>query len=157
MRVALRPVLWGSAFSAGCCLRAVRRYSHDVDLVEAVRDLTDGRGVDYAFEAIGLPFTIEACFEAIRRGGTAVVVGQVADGVKISIDPFVMSDQEKKLIGCNDGSTRMSIDFPKIIDLYMEGRIDLDSMVTDRIALDDVNDAFARMRQGQGIRSVIEY
>ncbi|QIM16281.1 Zn-dependent alcohol dehydrogenase [Leucobacter insecticola] len=131
--------------------------SRSADLVETVRALTNGRGVDYAFEAIGLPFTIEACYEAARRGGTAVVVGQVADGVKISIDPFVMSDQEKKLIGSNYGSSRQSIDFPKIIDLYMEGRIDLDSMVTDRIRLDQVNDAFAEMRQGRGIRSVIEY
>lgn len=131
--------------------------SREVDLLDSVRELTGGRGVDYAFEAIGLPFTIEACYEAIRRGGTAVVVGQVADGVKISIDPFVMSDQEKKLIGSNYGSSRQSIDFPKIIDLYMEGRVDLDSMVTDRITLDQVNEAFAEMRQGRGIRSVIEY
>lgn len=131
--------------------------SREVDLLETVRELTAGRGVDYAFEAIGLPFTIEACYEAIRRGGTAVVVGQVADGVKISIDPFVMSDQEKKLIGSNYGSSRQSIDFPKILDLYMEGLVDLDSMVTNRIALDDVNEAFAQMRRGEGIRSVIEY
>lgn len=131
--------------------------SREVDLLETVRELTGGRGVDYAFEAIGLPFTIEACYEAVRRGGTAVVVGQVADGVKISIDPFVMSDQEKKLIGSNYGSSRQSIDFPKILDLYMEGRVDLDSMVTDRITLDQVNEAFDEMRQGRGIRSVIEY
>lgn len=131
--------------------------SRETDLVEAVRELTGGRGVDYAFEAIGLPFTIEACYEAIRRGGTAVVVGQVADGVKISIDPFVMSDQEKKLIGSNYGSSRQSIDFPKIIDLYMEGLVDLDSMVTGRIAVDQVNEAFDEMRKGRGIRTVIEY
>lgn len=131
--------------------------SKENDLVDAVRWLTGGRGVDYAFEAIGLPFTIEACYEAVRRGGTAVVVGQVADGVKISIDPFVMSDQEKRLIGSNYGSSRQSIDFPKIIDLYMEGLIDLDSMITDRIAVDEVNEAFEEMRQGRGIRSVIEY
>ncbi|MFV0426707.1 MAG: dehydrogenase, partial [Beutenbergiaceae bacterium] len=79
------------------------------------------------------------------------------DGVKISIDPFVMSDQEKKLIGSNYGSSRQSIDFPAIIDLYMEGRVDLDSMITGRIALDDVNLAFEEMRRGQGIRTVIEY
>lgn len=131
--------------------------SKEIDLVTAVNDLTRGRGVDYAFEAIGLPFTIEACYEAVRRGGTAVVVGQVADGVTISIDPFVMSDQEKRLIGSNYGSSRQSIDFPKIIDLYMEGLVDLDSMITDRIGLDGVNEAFAQMRRGEGIRSVIEY
>lgn len=131
--------------------------SREADLLEQVSELTGGRGVDYAFEAIGLPFTIEACYEAICRGGTAVVVGQVADDVKISIDPFVMSDQEKRLIGSNYGSSRQSIDFPNIIDLYMEGQVDLDSMVTDRIKLEDVNEAFAEMRKGKGIRSVIEY
>lgn len=131
--------------------------SRDTDMLEAVKDLTNGRGVDYAFEAIGLPFTIEACYQAIRRGGTAVVVGQVADGVTISIDPFVMSDQEKKLIGSNYGSSRQSIDFPKIVDLYMAGMVDLDSMVTNRISLDQVNGAFDEMREGRGIRTVIEY
>jgi S-(hydroxymethyl)glutathione dehydrogenase/alcohol dehydrogenase len=131
--------------------------SRDTDMLEAVKDLTHGRGVDYAFEAIGLPFTIEACYQAIRRGGTAVVVGQVADGVTISIDPFVMSDQEKKLIGSNYGSSRQSIDFPKIVDLYMAGMVDLDSMVTNRISLDQVNGAFDEMREGRGIRTVIEY
>lgn len=131
--------------------------SRNVDLVEEIHRLTGDRGVDYAFEAIGLPLTIEQSYRAVRRGGTAVVVGQVADGVTVSIDPFVMSDQEKRLIGSNYGSSRQSIDFPKIIDLYMEGRIDLDTMVTDRIALEDVNDAFDEMRRGRGIRSVIEY
>jgi S-(hydroxymethyl)glutathione dehydrogenase/alcohol dehydrogenase len=131
--------------------------SKQTDLVAAVRELTGGPGVDYAFEAIGLPFTIEQSYEAIRRGGTAVVVGQVADGVKISIDPFVMSDQEKKLIGSNYGSSRQVIDFPRILDLYMEGKVDLDSMITNRIRLEDVNDSFDEMRSGNGIRSVIEY
>ncbi|QBE49795.1 Zn-dependent alcohol dehydrogenase [Leucobacter triazinivorans] len=131
--------------------------SREVDLVSAVHELTDGRGVDYAFEAIGLPVTIEACYEATSRGGTTVVVGQVADGVKISIDPFVMSDQEKRLIGSNYGSSRQSIDFPRIIDLYLEGRVDLDSMVTARIPLEGVNEAFDEMRSGRGIRTVIEY
>ncbi|WP_291280254.1 Zn-dependent alcohol dehydrogenase [Galactobacter sp.] len=131
--------------------------SKERDLVQAVRDITGGPGVDYAFEAIGLPRTIEQAYEAIRRGGTAVVVGQVADGVKISIDPFVMSDQEKKLIGSNYGSSRQVIDFPRILDLYMEGKVDLDSMITNRIDLDQVNESFDEMRVGNGIRSVIEY
>lgn len=131
--------------------------SREADLVKSVFELTGNRGVDYAFEAIGLPHTIETCYDSICRGGTAVVVGQVADDVKISIDPFVMSDQEKKLIGSNYGSSRQSIDFPKIVDLYMEGLVDLDSMITDWIRLDQVNEAFAEMRNGRGIRSVIEF
>ncbi len=127
-----------------------------VDVVEAARELTSG-GPDYAFEAIGRAKTIETAYDAVARGGTAVVVGQVADGVRISIDPFVMSDQEKKLIGSNYGSSRPSIDFPKLIDLYMSGQIDLDSLVTRKIRLDEVNDALATMGASGGIRTVIEY
>ena len=127
------------------------------DLVTSVQDLTGGRGVEYAFEAIGLAKTIELAYESTARGGTTVVVGQVAEGVKISIDPFVMSDQEKRIIGSNYGSCRPSIDFPKIIDLYMNGRLKLDEMVTSRIPLSGVNDALEEMTKGKGIRTVIEY
>jgi S-(hydroxymethyl)glutathione dehydrogenase/alcohol dehydrogenase len=127
------------------------------DVVEAVRELSGGRGVDYAFEAIGVPAMIEAACEALAKGGTAVVVGQVAAGQKVSIDPLVLSDQEKTIRGSNYGSARPPIDFPRILDLYLEGRIDLDSLVTGRIRLDGINDAFEAMGRGEGIRTVIEY
>lgn len=131
--------------------------SSHTDVLALVRDLTEDYGVDYAFEAIGLPATIELCYSAIARGGTTVVAGQVADDVTISVDPFVMSDQEKRLIGSNYGSNRPVIDFPKIIDLYLSGALDLDTLVTRRIALHDVNEAFEEMQRGDRIRSVIEY
>lgn len=131
--------------------------SSRTDVLAVVRELTEDYGVDYAFEAIGLPATIELCYSAIARGGTAVVAGQVADDVTISVDPFVMSDQEKRLIGSNYGSSRPTLDFPEIIDLYLGGALDLDALVTNRISLHEVNEAFEEMRLGNGIRSVIEY
>ena len=127
------------------------------DLVDAVRALTNGRGVEVAVEAIGLPQTIEAAYAALARGGTAVVAGQVADGMRISIDPFVMSDQELSLIGSNYGSSKPDADFPLLVEHYMNDRIDLDSLVTRVIDLTDINDAFAEMTRGIGIRSVIKY
>lgn len=123
--------------------------SGESDVVAAVEEVTGGRGVNYAFEAIGLAKTIESAYESTGRGGTTVVIGQVADGVKISIDPSSMSDQEKQLIGSNYGSCRASIDFPKIVDLYMSGQLNLDSMITSRIRLGGVNDAFEEMRKGE--------
>lgn len=131
--------------------------SRDQDLVEAVTALTHGRGVDFSFEAIGLAATIEQAHACTVRGGTTVIVGQVADDVKIAIDPFVMSDQEKRIIGSNYGSCITSIDFAKVIDLYMTGQVDLDGLITKRIALDEINDAFELMERGEGIRTVIEY
>lgn len=127
------------------------------NLTERVAQLTGGRGVEVAIEAIGLPHTIESAYEVLARGGTAVVAGQVADGVKISIDPFVMSDQELSLIGSNYGSSKPAIDFPLLVEHYMHKRIDLDSLVTRVISLEDINKGFDEMKQGIGIRSVIKY
>lgn len=131
--------------------------SKDEDLIQAVAELTHGRGVDYAFEAIGLARTIEQAYSCTVRGGTTVIVGQVADNVKIELDPFVISDQEKRIIGSNYGSCITSIDFSRIIDLYMDGQVDLDRLITKRIRLDEINAAFDVMARGEGIRTVIEY
>lgn len=131
--------------------------SGQVDLLTEVRALTDGRGPEYTFEAIGLRSTIELAYQAVARGGTAVVAGQVPEGVTISIDPFELSDQEKTLKGSNYGSSRPAIDFPRIADLHMEGRVQLSPLVTRRITLDEIDDAFDEMSRGVGIRAVVEY
>ncbi len=127
------------------------------DLLEAVRELTADRGVDYSFEAIGLKPTIELAYRALAKGGTAVVAGQVAEGVTVSVDPYDMSEQEKTLKGSNYGSSRPAIDFPRIADLFMEGRIQLSPLVTSRIGLDEIDAAFEEMSKGIGIRAVVEY
>lgn len=127
------------------------------DPIEVAASLTAGRGVDYAFEAIGLAQTIEQAYEAIRPGGTAVVVGQVPEGVRISIDPYVMSDREKTLKGSNYGSARPTIDFPRLVHLYLSGKLKLDEMVTRVIRLDEINGAFDAMAAGEVVRSVIQF
>jgi S-(hydroxymethyl)glutathione dehydrogenase/alcohol dehydrogenase len=127
------------------------------DLVERVAQLTEDRGVEIAIEAIGLPGTIETAYQVLARGGTAVVAGQVADGMTISIDPFVMSDQELSLIGSNYGSSKPDADFPLLVEHYMNDRIDLDSLVTRVIELGDINEACDELTRGVGIRSVIAY
>lgn len=126
-------------------------------LSDRISALTDGRGVEVAIEAIGLPKTIEAAYASLARGGRAVVAGQVADGLTITIDPFVMSDSELTLLGSNYGSSRPAIDFPQLVDHYMADRIDLDSLVTRVIGLDEINEGFDEMKRGVGIRSVIKY
>jgi S-(hydroxymethyl)glutathione dehydrogenase / alcohol dehydrogenase len=127
------------------------------NLAERIAELTDGRGVEVAIEAIGLPVTIEAAYASLARGGRAIVAGQVPDGMTITIDPFVMSDSELKLIGSNYGSSRPAIDFPQLVDHYMNDRIDLDALVTRRIKLEEINDGYDEMKQGIGIRSVITF
>ena len=127
------------------------------DVLEAVREITGGRGVDYAFEAIGGASTIELAYDAVCPGGTAVVVGQVPNGVKASFDPMVMSDREKRLIGSNYGSSSPPLDFPRIIDLYMAGRVPLDALLSQHVKLEEINEAFEEMKRGELARSIIDY
>jgi S-(hydroxymethyl)glutathione dehydrogenase/alcohol dehydrogenase len=122
--------------------------SRRADPVEVARELTDGLGVDYALEAIGLKVTIEQCYHAVRRGGTAVVVGMAPDGVEISIPARAIAGSEKVLRGCFYGSTRTHVDMPRLIDFYMDGRLRLDELVTRTYPLEEVNDAFDDLGRG---------
>jgi S-(hydroxymethyl)glutathione dehydrogenase / alcohol dehydrogenase len=127
------------------------------DVAAAVKDLTDGAGVDYAFEAIGVASAIESAIEATAPGGTMVVVGQVPEGVTATFDPFTLSDREKVIRGCNYGSARPPVDFPRLVELCSSGAIDASAFVTSTISLDGINEAFARIGSGEGVRSVIVF
>jgi S-(hydroxymethyl)glutathione dehydrogenase/alcohol dehydrogenase len=118
------------------------------DPVAVARDLTDGLGVDYALEAIGLKTTIEQCYHAVRRGGVAVVVGMAPDGVEASIPARTIAGDEKTLKGCFYGSTRARIDMPRLIDFYMDGRLLLDELVTRTYPLEQINAAFDDLGRG---------
>lgn len=128
----------------------------ETDAIEAIRELTGG-GVDYSFEAVGLARTIEQAFGSLAAGGTAVIVGQVPTGVMATIDPMAMSGRELTLKGSNYGSARPAIDFERILDFHRKGRIDLELLVSDRIPLERINDAFASLSSGTGARTVIEF
>ncbi|OIH82879.1 dehydrogenase [Arthrobacter sp. UCD-GKA] len=126
------------------------------DVVEAVKEISGG-GVDFSYEAIGRALTIEQAYASLAPGGTAVVVGQVPTGVKISIDPMAMSGRELTLTGSNYGSSRPSIDFNRILDLHRNGSLDLDLLIGQRLRLDQINDAFVALGSGSPARTVIEY
>lgn len=125
------------------------------DPVEAVREMTGG-GVHYAFEAIGLKETAEQSFNMLRPGGAATVIGMIPLGVKIEItgSDFL---QEKRIQGSNMGSNRFRVDMPRFIDFYMAGKLHLDEMVSKRIKLEQVNEAFKDMMVGEVARSVIVF
>ena len=124
------------------------------DPVQAVRELTGGRGVDYAFEVAGVQAALTAAYEMTRRGGTLVMVAIQTAG-EFSWAPFDVVRSEKRVLGCWYGSAEVRRDFPRLIELAAAGRLDIASMVTRRIALDDVNDGLAAMGRGDVIRSVI--
>ena len=125
------------------------------DPVAAVKTLTGGLGAEYAFEAIGNPNAAAQAFGMIRNGGTAVIVGMMPLGseIKLSGPDFLM---EKKAIGCMYGSTRFRDHMPKLVDLFLQGRIDLTGLVSQRLKLGEVNKGFELMRAGKVARSVLD-
>lgn len=127
----------------------------DGDAVEQVRELTGG-GVHYSFEAIGLKQTAQQAFQMLRAGGTATIIGMIPPGDMVSIHgPDLLS--EKKLQGSFMGSNRFRVDMPRYVDLYLQGRLHLDDMVSSRIKLADVNDALMALETGEVARSVIMF
>jgi len=127
------------------------------DAVQQVKALTGGRGADYAFEVIGLPETVAQAYATARRGGTVVVVGMPKIDATVTLSAFSLFYDEKRTLGCIYGSSQVRRDFPRFISLAETGRLDLAAMVSRRIALDDVNDAFRAMEAGEVIRSVIVF
>ncbi|MDF3838735.1 Zn-dependent alcohol dehydrogenase [Cupriavidus basilensis] len=127
----------------------------DVDAVEAVRELTRG-GVHHAFEAIGLKQTTEQAFAMLRRGGTATVIGMIAPGVKIEIKgtDFLA---EKRIQGSLMGSNRFPVDMPRLVDFYLSGKLRLDELISRRMPLENINEAFDELRRGELARSVIMF
>jgi S-(hydroxymethyl)glutathione dehydrogenase/alcohol dehydrogenase len=124
-------------------------------LAEVQATIADGHGFDYAFEAIGSPATIKAAWDATRRGGTTVIVGVGRLDQQVSWSPFELFYSEKKLLGCVYGSADVRTDFHRLLRLWRAGRLDLEGMITRRIDLGDINDAFGAMERGEVIRQVI--
>ncbi|MGH8012719.1 MAG: Zn-dependent alcohol dehydrogenase [Candidatus Binataceae bacterium] len=129
------------------------------DAVEAMREMTGGgpnAGVDYSFEAVGVKKLAEQCFECIKPGGTATIVGMIPVGQKVEIDgPKLLT--ERKLQGSMMGSNRFRIDMPRYIDYYLQGRLNLDDMISRRGKLEDVNEAFRAMKNGEVARTVLMF
>jgi S-(hydroxymethyl)glutathione dehydrogenase/alcohol dehydrogenase len=126
-------------------------------LSEASYELTGGDGFDYALECIGNPVTIRAAYDAVRRGGTAVIVGVGRADQVVEFNAFEFFWSEKTLKGSMYGSADVRVDFDRVLRLWRAGRLDLEGMITRRIDLGDINDAFETMRRGEAIRQVITF
>ena len=126
------------------------------DPIATAYALTNGIGVDYTFEAAGQAALIEQGIMATRSGGTIVCVGAPPIDQGISIPGVVgFTATEKKLIGCLLGSVHAQRDIPRLLALWKTGRLDLEGMITNRLALDNTEDALDLMRNREGIRTVL--
>ena len=127
------------------------------DAVARVKEITDGLGADYTFEVYGSAETVEAAYSMARKGGTVVVVGLAPRGERLGIDPVSLVRDEKVLKGTYYGSAKCHVDMPKMVDFYLSGQLNLDELITRRYTLDQVNEAYDDLVQGEIGRGVIVF
>lgn len=129
--------------------------AYNTDSVDAVFDLTTD-GVDYSFEAIGLKATSEQAWNMLRPGGCATVIGLIPEGTMISIHGIDLM-QEKKLQGSLVGSNRFRVDMPRLVEFYLNGKLNLDDLISGHVKLEHINDSFAQLRSGEVTRNVVMF
>lgn len=127
------------------------------DPVQAVLALTQNFGVDYAFITVGSSRAIEQATTMLRKGGAAVVVGLPASNqADFTVNSHHLIDN-RKVLGSPMGSTRLSVDVPRLVDLYQHGRLKLDELITKRYPLEQINEAIESMERGEALRNVIVF
>jgi S-(hydroxymethyl)glutathione dehydrogenase / alcohol dehydrogenase len=125
------------------------------EAVAAVRGASDG-GVDYAFDAAGRHETIAQAWSSLSVGGQLVVVGVLPSGAQFTLDADPLLE-EKRIVGCYLGSATLDRDVPELVSLYLDGRLLLDELITRRLSLTELDDAFERMRSGTEARQVVMF
>lgn len=128
------------------------------DVPARVRELTNGVGADYTFEAIGTPVTFGLAFACAGKGSTTVLIGVAPERSEtIPVNPFELVLYQKALLGTLYGTCNPRTDIPRLLDLYRAGRLMLDELVTCEYRLDQINEAFADLLAGRVVRGVIRY
>ena len=145
-----RKLEWAQRFGATHTVN-----SKNTDPVERIRELTGGHGADVAIDAVGLPETYTQAFYARDLAGTVVLVGVPAPDMKLELPFIEVFGRGGALKSSWYGDCLPSRDFPMYIDLYLAGKLDLDSFVSETIKLDEVEEAFHKMERGEVLRSVV--
>jgi S-(hydroxymethyl)glutathione dehydrogenase/alcohol dehydrogenase len=122
-----------------------------------IRALTGGRGADHAFDCVGVPATIRAAWSATRRGGSVTVVGVGSKDMQVAFSALELYWFGRTLHGCVYGSSDPDKDVPRLLNLVSNGHLDLASLATATTDLAGINDAFERMRAGQGARTIVRF
>jgi S-(hydroxymethyl)glutathione dehydrogenase/alcohol dehydrogenase len=127
----------------------------NVDPVQAVRDMTGG-GVPYSFEAIGLKLTAEQSFQMLRPGGLATIIGMIPFGTKIELHGADFL-RDRKIQGTSMGGNRFRVDMPRLLELWRQGRLKLDHLISGHLKLEQINEGFAMLKSGAPVRNLIDF
>lgn len=125
--------------------------------VDAIRRITGGAGVSFAIVAVGDPKVIEQAFESIEPGGTCVVIGLPPTGSKVSVDAGKLVGPMRVLRGSSYGDARVYADFPRLVELYLNGKLKLDELITRRYDVSEANEAFRALAAGEVARSILTF
>jgi len=147
-----RKLEWSKDFGATHTINSTK-----TDPVEAIRELTGGNGVNVAIEAVGSPVTYEQAFYARDHAGTLVQVGVPSPDMKIELPLLELFGRGGALKSSWYGDCLPSRDFPMYIDLYLQGRLDLERFVSETISIGGVEEAFHKMERGEVLRSVVVF
>ena len=128
----------------------------NVDPVAAVKDLTEGKGVPYSFEAIGLKITAEQSFAMLRPGGVATIIGMIPFGTKIELHGADFL-RDRKIQGTSMGGNRFRVDMPRLLELWRQGRLKLDTLISGEVKLHEINEGFAMLKSGSPVRNLINF
>lgn len=148
-----RKLEWAKEFGATHTINSSNMDTSQV--IEAVQSLTGGNGVDIAIEAIGLPATYEQAFYSRDLAGTVVLVGVPNPEMRIDLPLIEVFGRGGALKSSWYGDCLPTRDFPMLIDLYLQGRLQLDRFVSEKITIDEVENAFHKMERGEVLRSVV--
>jgi S-(hydroxymethyl)glutathione dehydrogenase / alcohol dehydrogenase len=127
------------------------------DPVEQVRALTGGRGVDYAFEAIGVPKVMRQAYDTLAKRGMAVLIGVTPMTTEVSVPVMSLVFEERVLTGSVYGSSRPRVDIPRLIGLYRAGKLKLDELLTRTYPFEQINEAYEALERGEVARSVVTF
>jgi S-(hydroxymethyl)glutathione dehydrogenase/alcohol dehydrogenase len=120
-----------------------------------IRELTGGLGADYVFVAVGARGAVERGLSLLRRGGTLVLLGMPPAGVRAEFDPAALAHHAQRIIGSKLGSARPQSDVSRLVELYRQGRLELEELVSGRFPLESINDAVDSAGRGEALRNVI--
>ncbi len=127
----------------------------DPDAAKQILEISNG-GVDWGIEAVGRPAAADLAVASLRRGGTAVILGMMPLDCKVGLSAFDLLSG-KKLMGALMGMNHFPVDLPRLVDFYLRGLLDLDTIIAERIPLDQVNQGFDKLRTGTTARSVVVF
>jgi Zn-dependent alcohol dehydrogenase len=127
------------------------------DPVSAIRDRNGGQALDVVFVTVGNVKAIEQASKLVRRGGSLVVTGLAESAAAVPVRLYSLVTGERRILGSYMGSTDLSRDVPRLVELYQQGRLKLDELVSQRYSLDQINEGIAAMERGEARRNVIVF